>query len=211
MEDFVVLRLLPTFGLYLICVVCAMSAQPEPKALDAALVGYWPLAGECRDHSGNGNHGRNHAVDLPAARFDGRGAHIEVPHHPSLDTTTSDFTLSVWVHTEEDAEDIFGDVLSKFDAVKRKGLTLAIRAGGGGYNGPGTARQVCFGIDNSRTTEWQDCGRPSLTSNYVSNSLTVFDGHLYAGITDAAKPEDWSHVYRYRGGKEWEDCGRVGD
>jgi hypothetical protein len=40
--------------------------------------------------------------------------------------------------------------------------------------------------------------------------LTVFDGHLYAGITDAPREEDWAHVYRYRGGQDWEDCGRVG-
>ena len=45
----------------------------------------------------------------------------------------------------------------------------------------------------------------------MSNSLTVFDGHLYAAITDAEKFEDWCHVFRYAGGQKWEDCGRVGD
>ena len=39
----------------------------------------------------------------------------------------------------------------------------------------------------------------------------MFDGHLYAAITDAEKFEDWCHVFRYAGGKQWEDCGRVGD
>jgi concanavalin A-like lectin/glucanase superfamily protein len=38
----------------------------------------------------------------------------------------------------------------------------------------------------------------------------VFNGNLYVGTVDALKREDWAHVYRYRGGTEWEDCGRVG-
>jgi hypothetical protein len=67
-----------------------------------------------------------------------------------------------------------------------------------------------FGLDDAREATWEDCGRPSPTSNYVSNALTVFDGHLYAPITDADKEEDWCHVFRYQGGQAWEDCGRVG-
>ena len=59
-------------------------------------------------------------------------------------------------------------------------------------------------------SDWKDCGRPSENSNYV-NSLTVFDGKLYVGTTDAKKKEDWSHVYRYEGDGKWEDCGRVGN
>ena len=57
-----------------------------------------------------------------------------------------------------------------------------------------------FGIDNAQLGPWEDCGRPCATSNYVSNSMTVFDGHLYVGITDAEKREDWAHVFRYQGG-----------
>lgn len=43
------------------------------------LVGYWPLRGDCLDHSGNGHHGRNHGVHLETGDFDGRDSHIEVP------------------------------------------------------------------------------------------------------------------------------------
>ena len=68
-----------------------------------------------------------------------------------------------------------------------------------------------FGIDNAQLGPWEDCGRPCATSNYVSNSMTVFDGHLYVGITDAENKEDWVHVFRYKGGTSWEDCGRVTD
>ena len=106
---------------------------------------------------------------------------------------------------------MIGDVISQYDATRRKGLNLYIRASAGGYNSQGNDRHVYFGIDNAQLGPWEDCGRPSATSNYVSNSLTVFDGHLYAGITDAEKKEDWAHVFRYQGGTAWEDCGRVTD
>lgn len=59
-------------------------------------------------------------------------------------------------------------------------------------------------------SDWEDCGRPSENSNYV-NSLTVFDGKLYVGTTDAKKKEDWCHVCRYDGDGKWEDCGRLGN
>ena len=46
--------------------------------------------------------------------------------------------------------------------------------------------------------------------SHSSDALTVFEGNLYAGTSDAADVDDWAHVYRYRGGTEWEDCGRLG-
>jgi hypothetical protein len=107
-------------------------------------------------------------------------------------------------------EDVIGDVFSQYDPARRRGLTLSIHASSGGYNSQGNDRHVTFGIDNDRTSDWQDCGRPNPDSSYVSNSLTVFDGQLYAGTTDATREEDWCHVYRYGGGDRWEDCGRVG-
>jgi hypothetical protein len=60
------------------------------------------------------------------------------------------------------------------------------------------------------TSDWQDCGRPNPTSNYVGNSLTVFNGKLYAGTVDGQGEENWCHVYRYEGEQAWTDCGRVG-
>jgi hypothetical protein len=53
---------------------------------------------------------------------------------------------------------------------------------------------------------------PNPQSNYVSNSLTVYNGNLYAATAGAKDEKDWCHVYRYDGGKnKWVDCGRVGD
>jgi hypothetical protein len=177
---------------------------------DPALIGYWPLKGDCRDYSAYGHHGVNHGVDLTTGEFEGQD-HIVVAHSPALDPGAGSFSVSAWIHTVEKLEDVVGDVLGKFDASSRQGFTLIVKASSGGYNSQGTDKHVYFGIDNGRTSDWQDCGRPSPTSNYVSNSLTVFDNHLYAGTTDGATEQDWCHVYRFAGGERWEDCGRVGN
>lgn len=178
--------------------------------LQHGLVGYWKLQGDCRDHSGRGHHGTNHGVDLATGTFDGRGAYVEISTSESLRLGRGDFTVSAWVHTDEVVDDALGDVLSWYDPQLRRGVTLHLNSSAGGYQSTGDDRHVCFGIDDAKLGEWQDCGRPSATSNYVSNSLTVYDGHLYAGTIDAQDEAGWCHVYRYAGGREWVDCGRVG-
>ena len=185
----------------------AVAASP---ALTEGLVGHWKLRGDCRDHSGQGNHGINHGVDLQLGKFDGRQAWIEVPASDSLRLGTGDFTIAAWVHTEAIVDDTIGDVLSFFDPRRRRGVTLNVKASSGGYQSSGDDRHVHFGIDDADDGEWEDCGRPNPTSNYIANSLTVFRGHLYAANIDARDEADWGHVYRYAGGRKWIDCGRVG-
>lgn len=187
-----------------------LAEEPTVADLRHELVGHWKLNGDCRDHSGHGHDGTNHGVDLRTGRFDGRAAFIEIPSSKSLQLGGGDFTFSVWVNTDPLVDDTLGDILSWYDPRSRRGVTLNLKSSSGGYQSSGDDRHVYFGIDNGRLGEWQDCGRPSPTSNYVSNSLTVFDGHLYAAIVDAHEPADWCHVFRYAGGKEWVDCGRVG-
>jgi hypothetical protein len=189
---------------------CA-RAEDRPPVSNRDLIGYWPLRGDCRDHSGNGLHGVNHGVQLDDGTFNGRGAFVEIPSGRKLYLGAGDFSLAAWVHTEKDLDDVIGDVVSQYDPARRRGFSIAIKSTAGGYSSHGDDRHVVFGIDDGREPTWEDRGRPSPTSNYVSNSLTVFDGHLYAAITDAEKFEDWCHVFRYAGGKNWEDCGRVGD
>lgn len=208
------LAILGIAGFYwIVCRVAEPTGEPAatpPVELERELVGYWKLRGDCRDLSGRGHHGTNHGVDLGTGTFDGRGAFVEVPIHESLQLGRGDFTISAWVYTHRIVDDTLGDVLSWYDPQLRRGVTLNLKSSAGGYQSTGDDRHVCFGIDNGKLSEWQDCGRPSPTSNYVSNSLTVFDGHLYAAIIDAKDEADWCHVYRYAGGKEWIDCGRVG-
>lgn len=176
----------------------------------STLLGHWPLKGDCRDHSGNSLHGINRGVQLDSSVFDGRGAHIEISHVNQLNLGKRDFTLAAWVWTHEHPDDIVGDVFDKFDPARRRGLTFSIGASSGGYQGPGSDRQVHFGIDDAKSGEWRDCGRPNPSSNYISNSLTVFDGDLYAATTDATDDAHRRRVYRYAGGQNWIDCGQVG-
>jgi hypothetical protein len=188
----------------------AAAAAPKENTPETGLVGHWKLQGDCRDYSGQGNHGVNHGVDLETGTFDGVGAYIEVPTHPSLDFGTGDFAICARIHTAEEVNDILGDILDKYDPHLRRGITLSLKSSAGGYQSQGTDRHVCFGIDNGKMSDWRDCGRPNLTSNYVSNSLTVFHGKLYAATIDAKDEHDWRHVYLYDGEDRWIDCGQVG-
>jgi hypothetical protein len=195
--------------LFLLACSTAGAIAAEPVAHDS-LIGHWKLRGDVQDHSGRGNHGTNHGVDLATGTFDGVGDYVEVPTSAALRHGTGDFTLSAWVHTEADIEDAVGDVLDCYDPALRRGITLSINSSASGYLSQARDRHVYFGIDNARLSDWQDCGRPGPTSRYISNSMLVFKGSLYAAITDAADEKDWGHVYRYEGADKWTDCGRVG-
>ncbi len=202
--------------LSLLCVLLLVAACPQAvnAALSEGLVGHWKLQGDCRDHSGNGNHGVNHGVGLGNGQhgvFDGQRAFIEVPASNSLQLGTGNFSFSVWIHTEAQVDDAIGDVLDCYDPSIRRGITLSVNSSASGYQSQGTDRHVYFGIDNAKLGEWEDCGRPSPTSPYVFNSMVVFKGRLYAATSEGATEADWRHVYRYEGGKRWMDCGRVGD
>jgi hypothetical protein len=185
--------------------------QAAAQCAEPGLVGHWKLRGDCRDYSGHENHGVNHGVDLETGAFDGGSAYIGVPASDSLKLGTQDFTFCAHIYTAELLDDIVGDVMELYDPDARRGITLTINSSAGGYQSQGTDRHVHFGIDNGQLGEWEDCGRPSPTSNYVSNSLTVYKGNLYAATSDAADEDGWCHVYRYEGGDKWVDCGRVGD
>ena len=184
-----------------------LSAAPSTDGL----VGHWKLRGDCRDYSGRENHGVNHGVELSESHFNGEGAYVEIPNCPELRFGSGDFSLSARIWTAERLDDVAGDVIEMYDPDQRRGITLTVHSSAGGYQSQGTDRRILFGIDDAKASEWVDCGRPSSTSNYVSNSLTVFRGKLYAGITDAQDESEWCHVYRYEGGERWADCGRVGD
>jgi hypothetical protein len=99
--------------------------------------------------------------------------------------------------------------LSKYNPSARKGFNLSINGTAPGYNSTGNHKHVYFGVDNGKVSEWKDCGRPSENS-HTSDSLTVFEGSMFAGISDAKREEDWAHVFQYKGGQAWEDCGRLG-
>lgn len=182
----------------------------EAQSANNGLVGYWKLQGDCRDHSGAGNDGRNHHVHLASSEFTGRDSYIEVPSSSSLDFGSGDFTVSAWLHTDKGVEDSLGDIVTKFDPSIRKGFNFTLNASNPGYNSQSDARHLYFGVDDGTQGEWIDCGRPS-GKTHISDALTVYKGALYAGTTDGPDLADWAHVFRYQGGETWEDLGRLGN
>ncbi len=193
---------------------CVLMTGNDVRA-ESGLAGHWPLAGDCKDHSGKGNHGQNHGADLTAAGpdgkpngaagFDGRKATIEVKPSPSLSLGTKDFSIAAWVHTDENLDDVLGDIVSKYDPAARKGFNFNIKIHQGVTSTQANYRNVEFGIDNAKIEPaWTDCGRPG--NNIFVCALAVHDDHLYAGTFETGEDET-GHVYRYVGGTEWVDCG----
>jgi hypothetical protein len=189
---------------------------PRVRAEDGGLLGHWKFAGDAGDASGRGNHARAYAVDLnasgpdgtarSAARFDGRSSYLEVPPNSTLRLGTADFSLAVWVHTEDDLDDVVGDLVSQYDPISRRGLNWCIKSGAGMTNSQANDRNIHFGIDAGTGTDpvWTDCGRPG--NAIFIMAMAVHDGSLFVGTCEAG-PGEAGHVYRYEGGSRWADCG----
>ncbi|PYS48196.1 MAG: hypothetical protein DMG13_26055 [Acidobacteria bacterium] len=193
------------------------SVQTESRSWPK-LVAHWKLDGDSRDAAGS-HHGQGQNLEFVdgrtgrsrgAARFSGIESFIEIPDHEELQFGTGPFSIAVWVKLEQDLVSVIGDLLSKFDPVRRRGINLSITTSSPGYSGPGDAKNVLFGIDNGVNGSWIDCGRPS-KSNPLIGTLTAYKGKLYAGVSDGARPGQSCRVYHYAGGMDWVDRGRVGD
>lgn len=177
------------------------------------LIAHWPLRGDTRDVVGQ-NHGLPHAISHTterggSAHLNGRNSWIEVPHSEALRLGHGDLTIALWVRCAAPMRGPFGDILAKWDAPNRCGLNLTIAGSSPGYNSMSDTRHVHLGIDDGYISGWEDCGKPC-PSNALITNLLVMDGDLYAGIADAADPWEANRVYRWRGGQEWDDCGRLG-
>lgn len=175
-------------------------------SLETGLVAHWPLIVDAHDRLGT-HHGDARGVLFRsgAAAFDGRAAHIEVPHSTQLQPGTDDFSISVNIHTAETLDHVLGDIVSTFDPVTRQGINLCLMNYAGVTSAQSNHRNLFFGIDDGRMDDaWTDCGRPG--NNLMVWALCVFDGDLYAGTFETGIDES-GHVYRYRGGTDWEDCG----
>ena len=176
---------------------------------ESDLIGHWKLAGNAKDHSGAGNHGREHKVDLNvvggAAGFDGQSSYIEVPDSKSLRLGDGEFFIALCVHTEKNLDGVLGDLIGKYDPAGRTGFNFGIQNHAGVTSSQSNYRHLHFGIDADRINpQWTDCGRPG--NNLFVFSLCVFQGELYARTFEHGKDEA-GHVYRYAGGKRWIDCG----
>jgi len=188
-------------------------ASALDEQLTRGLLGHWGLQSNCLDASGNEFHGTNHGAQFVpqgppggegAARFDGLGAYIAVPHNPSLALADGDFSIAVWLKTDAALDDVIGDILTKYDPATRRGFTLNVKHHAGMTSSTANYRNIEFGIDNDYLSEWQDCGRPG--SAVFICSMAVWDGSLYTGTYEYGG-DDTGHVYRYDGPGQWFDCG----
>ncbi len=185
------------------------------SATDPALIGHWPLRGDARELSGADLPTTSRSVDFEtagpggttrtAARFNGKDSVIEVADARTLQLGTGEFSIALWVNTEEDLDDVMGDLVSQFDPKTRTGFHLGIYNHGGVTNGQPNSRQLHFGIDQGRLGEqFADHGRLG-TAVYVM-SLCVHNERLYAATCHADDGEA-GHVFRYEGKKGWTDLG----
>jgi hypothetical protein len=194
-------------GCFAAVFICAVIWTNGGLAADG-LIGYWKLTADARDSSGEGRHAVNHGVSFlgtEGAVFDGRDDRLELPAELVPALGTGQFTISVEVHTNAELDDALGDILSWYDPQTRNGFNFGLLNYSGVTSSQSNWRNVFFGMDAAQGGEtWTDCGRPG--NNWMINSLTVFDGGLYAATWEPGSDER-GHVYRYAGGAEWVDCG----
>jgi hypothetical protein len=175
---------------------------------DEGLVAHWKLRTDARDSSDGDHHAVNHGVRFSAdgsAVFNGKDAWLEVPVAGSLKLGKESFSIAAWVHTDQQLDDVLGDVMTCYDPDKRTGFTLSLMNYAGVTNAQSNWRNLLFGIDAGHVDPaWTDCGRPG--TNQQVKSLTVFDGNLYAAVWEPGAGKT-GHVYRYAGGTRWVDCG----
>ncbi|MCA9134687.1 MAG: LamG domain-containing protein, partial [Planctomycetales bacterium] len=193
----------PVMRLRLIAVACLLTATAvadEPK-----LIGHWPLTSDAKDCSGNNRHGTAEDVEFTgaSAAFNGRGSRVDVADAPPLGTR--DFSIALWVHTEEQLDDTIGDLISQFDPITRTGFNLSVKHHAGVTGSQANFRHLQFGIDQGQQdAQWRDEGRPG--NAIFIHSMAVHEGGLYAGTVEGGTNEDLGHVYRYDG-DQWIDLG----
>lgn len=177
----------------------------------AELIAHWELKENGRDSVG-ASHAVASGVSFVdgAATFNGPDAALRVEESPSLRLLGGDFTIAARIRCELPMRGVYADALSQFDPARRCGFTLSVGGSAPAYCGMSDTRHVHFGIDDGYVGPWQDHGRP-WPSNSLVTCLLAFDGALYAGLASAAKAQDACHVFRWGGGQEWIDFGRLGD
>jgi hypothetical protein len=172
------------------------------------LVGHWNLAQDARDHSGSGHHAHRRGLRFAdgAAVFDGRRSRLFVDDAPGLALGRGDFTVALWLHTDERLTDVIGDLVSQFDPVTRRGFSLSVVNHAGMTSSQSNYRHLQFGLHDGDTGDgaWTDCGRPGQAA-FVS-AMTIFGGNLYVGTYEHAG-DSAGHVFRYEGDGQWADCG----
>jgi hypothetical protein len=196
----------------ILLLVAALLQFPDTvSAADPTPVARWPLTRDFRDEIGGAdaeNHGVTFSTATQGARgttahFEGRGSHLRIAESP-LVIGRQDFSISLWLHTEEKMTDGPGDLVTQYDPQHRVGFNLTLRTNTGVTSCQSNARQLQFGIDAGTEPVWTDVGRPG--NAILAFALAVHDGELYAG-TCGNGAEDVGRVYRFETPDQWIDCG----
>lgn len=199
-----------------ICSAMSFSSSAQDKtSVVTGLVGHWPLVENAKDISGHGLDATVHGVTWKGqggakttddgAIFDGRQSFLEVPADPLLAFGPNDFSIAAWVGTDGTTGDIPGDIFSHYDPATRRGYHLTLKTSTGVTFNQANDRQLQFGIDQDRITEWRDCGQPG-KKTLLAFGLIVYRGVLYAGTCEPGVG-DSGRVYAYSHGTTWIDCG----
>jgi hypothetical protein len=133
-------------------------------------------------------------------------APVEIPAREAPVLGTNDFTLALWVQSDEDGDQLSGDLVSRYDPTERRGFHLTLKSNPGVTSNQANWRHLQFGIDADRGWEWEDCGRPG--NALFAFALAVHDDALYAGTCEPGEGES-GRVYRHGGGDRWLDCGAL--
>ena len=191
------------------------TATAQEVELSRGLIGHWPLVKDAKDVSGNGRDAKVNGVvwrsgplkdgEKAAAVFDGRGTFLEVAAHPELKLGRGDFSVAAWVFTDGSTDDVPGDILNQYDSATRRGFHLGVKTNTGVTFNQANFRQLQFGIDNDRVSDWRDCGQPGKKS-LLAFGLIAHDGRLFAGTCEPGVG-DSGRVYMYSHGTTWTDCG----
>ena len=190
-------------------VVLLVFASCSACLADDPPIAHWSLRSGLKDVGPHGLRARAYGGELMISKdhgvqLDGVDDWLEVPVHDALRFGTKDFTVSLWLHIREQLDDVPGDLLSQFDAAKRRGWNLSLKSHAVTACQANT-RTLHFGIDNDRLEKsWTDHGQ--VGNGMFVKALAVFDGQLFAGTCEAGQDQA-GHVYRFDGDKKWIDCG----
>src|SRR5262245_25709220 len=104
----------------------------------AELLAHWPLTNDAKDSVGS-QHAVAHGgvafakiAGRAAADFNGRDAYLEVADSPGLALGREDFAIALWAHPRRPLAGIPGDLVSKWDAAKRRGVNLYVQGSSSG-------------------------------------------------------------------------------
>jgi outer membrane protein assembly factor BamB len=193
----------------------AVAWMPLARAEDPLLIGHWPLQGNDHEQTGAPLQTTSQGVDFDAngpggmprtaARFNGRDSVVDVAPADALQLGTQEFSISLWLNTAAEVDDVPGDLVSQYDPVARTGFHLGLYTHGGVTNSQANSKQLHFGIDQARLEpEFTDNGR--LGNAAFVFALCVHDGRLY-GATCHARAGESGRVFRFEGGERWTDLG----